>query len=119
MPVDHLLRAAKLQRVTNKFNNRKSPRKHRTLHSDPMSSDRFEYCNNIFGSKEDGDGKCDFNIAMDGNLDVNLSEMSKIFTGDAFKDTIKQASSDDKFSMKMEITGLTSCVEMFKCMDPK
>ena len=81
-----------------------------------LSGDRFEFCHNIFGSKEDGDGKCDFNIAMEGNMDVNLSEVSKIFTGDAFMDTIKQASSDDKFSMTMEVTGLTSCMEMFKCV---
>lgn len=85
----------------------------------PMSADRFEYCHNLFGSKEEGDGKCDLNISLEGNMDVNMSEMSKILAGNSFMDTIKQVSDEDKFSMKMEVSGLTKCMELAKCMDER
>lgn len=84
-----------------------------------MTADRFEFCHNLFGSKEEGDGKCDLNLAVDGNLDLNMSEMTKILAGDTFMDTIKQASSEDKFSMKMEVTGISSCMELAKCMQER
>ena len=98
---------------------RKSPKRINNELPPAMTPERFEFCHNVFGSKEEGDGKCDLNVALEGNLDLNMSEMSKILTGDAFMDTIKQASSEDKFSMKMEVSGISSCMELAKCVVEK
>lgn len=83
----------------------------------PMTPERFEYCHAVFGSQEEGDGKCLFNLSMEGSMNLNMGQMAKIASPTNILESLSNSSNDDSVSMHMELSGLTSCVELMKCME--
>jgi hypothetical protein len=84
----------------------------------PSFVDTYNRCYDIYGSKTNGDGKCDIKLSIKGDMDLNATEIYNIVNRNpSYEIKDSESSASDTFVFKIEGNGVSSCIELLKCLD--